>query len=178
MARTALEPRQGPKWRNAARALIHRLEDGAPVGYDGHRIAPYRVAYPRPSDDFSRDEIDLVRRLFRFRGDRLVVVRLQRVAFVGLLRAMRDEPSIEIGFGAGFYATYRTDEMQGDLREIYLNGGPLAAPQDVSNHELGIAADLSNAGASGSPQREAMQAHGFQGLLPQDPPHHTFGRRG
>lgn len=177
---TPLEPGKGERWTTTVRELIHKLEDSAPRGYDGRRIAPYNLANPNPRGDYSPADLDVVRRAFAFNGGRVVVVRLQRVAFVSLLHAMRERPEIEVGFGDGHFASYRTYEMQAFLRENYLEGGPLAAAPGPNGswHQGAIAVDLTNAGPAGSPIRRAMEDAGFEGLLPQDPPHHTYGRRG
>lgn len=178
-AKEPLDPGNGRQWAEQARETIHHLEENAPPRYNGQRIAPYSVHDPNPRA-YDASRLDVVRCVFRFNGPRFVTARLQRVAMVALLRAMREEPSIEIGFGSAFYATYRTHEMQADLYEAYLHGGPLAAPPGPfgSFHQGGISLDLGNAGPAGSPVRDAMEAHGFRGLLPQDPPHHTYGQRG
>lgn len=55
----------------------------------------------------------------------------------------------------------------------HLNGGPLAAPPGKTWHHRG-SVDLGVRSEAGRP---AMIRHGFFDLLPQDPPHFTFGRR-
>jgi len=173
-----LEPRAGRAWRDEVRALVHKLEDAAPRGYDGERVAPYLAQQTRPIMDsgvvYPTARLDLVARPFDF-GGRRVLVRLTRVAFVGLLRALREVPGgIEVGFGSGYFASWRSWGMQAQLYANYRAGGPLAAPPGKSWHhrasvDLGVRTDEG---------RFAMIASGFEGLLPQDPPHFTYGRRG
>jgi hypothetical protein len=171
-----LIPRAGRDWKREASAVIHELEDKAPRFYDGTLLAPYRRDQTSPVNDAGRPFrwLDVIDRPFEFKGGRLVLVRLTRVAFVNLLRAMRDVPSIEVGFGRATFATFRTFEMQSMLHQIHLKGGPLAAPPGKTWHHR-AAVDL---GVRDDAGREAMKRHGFFDLLPQDPPHFTFGRRG
>jgi len=82
--------------------------------------------------------------------------------------------SIEVGFGRAAFASLRTFDMQNMLHKNHLNGGPLAAPPGKTWHHR-CAIDL---GVRSEAGREAMIRHGFFDLLPQDPPHFTFGRRG
>jgi hypothetical protein len=159
--------------------LIHELEDDAPRGYEGaRRLAPYRAQQTSPTDPsgrvYSAAALDMIRRPFVFRGGRRVLVSLQRPAFVALLRAMRDVPSIEVGFGSGVYASWRDFTMQRILYANHLAGGPLAAPPGKTWHHR-AAVDL---GVRSDAGRAAMLRHGFVDLLPQDPPHFTLGRRG
>jgi hypothetical protein len=175
---TPLVPRSDKAWKDECRALIHELEDTAPSGYDGKLIAPYSTQQTNPVADNARpyatSRLDVIERPFEFRGGRLVLVRLTRVAFINLLRAMRQVPSIEVGFGRAAFASLRTFDMQNMLHKNHLNGGPLAAPPGKTWHHR-CAIDL---GVRSEAGREAMIRHGFFDLLPQDPPHFTFGRRG
>lgn len=176
---SVLEPRAGKAWRDEVRALVHKLEDGGPTGYDGQRIAPYRAQQTRPIMDsglvYPAARLDLIQRAFEFAGGRRAVVRLTRVAFVNLLRALRDVPrGIEVGFGSAYFASWRSWSMQSQLYNNYRAGGPLAAPPGRSWHHR-CSVDL---GLRTEEGRAAMLEHGFEDLLPQDPPHFTFGRRG
>ena len=78
--------------------------------------------------------LDVIERPFEFKGGRLVLVQLTRVAFVNLLRAMKAVPSIEVGFGPGTFAGLRTFTMQQQLFDAFTRGGPLAAPPGKSFH--------------------------------------------
>lgn len=172
-----LVSRAGRDWKRESSAIIHELEDTAPFRYDGILLAPYSKQQTTPVNDNGRPYgklLDVIERPFEFKGGRLVLVRLTRVAFVNLLRAMRDVPSIEVGFGRATFATFRTFEMQTMLHQIHINGGSLAAPPGETWHHR-AAVDL---GVRSDAGREAMKRHGFFDLLPQDPPHFTFGRRG
>jgi hypothetical protein len=173
-----LVPGPSKTWKDTARALVHELEDTAPSGYDGVLVAPYGAQQTGPVADNGRPyplaRLDVIERPFEFKGGRLVLVRLTRVAFVNLLRAMRAVPSIEVGFGPGTFAALRTFSMQQQLFEAFQKGGPLAAPPGKSFHhrcsvDLGVRSDAG---------RAAMIRNGFFDLLPDDPPHFTFGRRG
>jgi hypothetical protein len=173
-----LVPSSDAAWKETCHALIHKLEDSAPTGYDGVLVAPYGDQQESPVAGNGRPypiaELDVITRPFEFKGGRLVLVRLTRVAFVNLLRAMRAEPTIEVGFGTGTFASLRTFAMQNQLFQDHLDGGPLAAPPGKSFHhrasvDLGVRSDAG---------RAAMIRNGFFDLLPQDPPHFTFGRRG
>ena len=173
-----MEPRLGPAWVTECREMVHRLEDTAPRGYDGTRVAPYRAQQSTPGPPiggvYPTEALDLIPITFDFNGRR-VLARLTRVAMVGLLKAMREEPKgIEIGFGNGFFATWRSWGMQNTLYENYKAGGPLAAPPGKSWHHR-CALDL---GVRTEDGRAAMIRAGFEDLLPQDPPHFVWGRRG
>lgn len=173
-----LVPRAEKAWKDECRELIHELEDSAPQGYDGVKAAPYSEQQTSPVAENGRPyptaRLDVIERPFEFKGGRVVLVRLTRVAFVNLLRAMREVASIEVGFGRGTFATLRTFEMQSLLHENFLKGGPLAAPPGKTFHHR-CALDL---GVRSDAGRVAMIRHGFFDLLPQDPPHFTFGQRG
>jgi hypothetical protein len=173
-----LVPSSAKAWKDECRTLIHQLEDSAPQGYDGTLVAPYFAQQVTSVGDNGRPyptaRLDVIERPFEFKDGRLVIVRLTRVAFVNLLRAMRDVPTIEVGFGNGFFASLRTFEMQSGLHQNFLRGGPLAAPPGETWHHR-AAVDL---GVRSDAGRAAMLRHGFVDLLPQDPPHFTFGRRG
>ena len=175
---TPLVPRSDKAWKDECRGLIHELEDSAPNGYDGTLLAPYFAQQTTPVGENGRPyptaRLDVIEHPFEFNGGRVVLVRLTRTAFVNLLRAMREVPTIEIGFGNGFFACLRTFEMQSQLHQNFLNGGPLAAPPGKTWHHR-AAVDL---GVRDEAGRAAMIQHGFVDLLPQDPPHFTFGRRG
>jgi hypothetical protein len=190
-ARPILEPRPGRAWRDEVRALVHRLEDRAPKGYDGVLVAPYRgqqrYAMPSASRGYTLKQLDVIALRFRFRGgnagepNRVVLVRLTRVAAVNLLRAMRDVPQIEVGFGSGYYSSLRTYTMQSALYANYLAGGPRAAKPGLLSWHLRCAVDLGYRGPGAFPNEEGRQAMlrwGFHDLGAIDPPHHTFGRRG
>lgn len=170
-----LEPYRTKAWPAQALTAIHTLRHNAP------RL-PLEVR-PRGVSVHERGcwtarELDVVSRRFHFKGkgrDQLVVVRLQRIAMVHLLRAMIEEPGIQIGFGAGTTASYRTEAQQSALYRAYLDGGPLAAPPCESFHNKALSADTYYLTDD---QRGAMLEHGFYDLLPQDPPHFTYGTRG
>lgn len=170
-----LEPRAGKAWRDEVRELVHKLEDAAPRGYDGQRFAPYFAQQQTPGPAgrvYASTQMDLVRLRFLFRGGRAVLVTLTRVSMVNLLRAMRDVPTIEVGFGSAVYAGWRSFTMQNILYQNHLRGGPLAAPPGKSWHHR-TAVDL---GVRSDAGRAAMIRHGFTDLLPADPPH--FERNG
>lgn len=166
-----LVPRSEKAWKDECRALIHELEDSAPRGYEGVAVAPYFAqqsgSVAENGRPYPTTRLDVIERPFEFKGSRLVVVRLTRVAFVNLLRAMREVPTIEVGFGNGFFAILRTFEMQSRLHQNFLRGGPLAAPPGKTWHHR-AAVDL---GVRSDAGRAAMIRHGFFDLLPQDPPH-------
>lgn len=171
-----LVPQTGTDWKSACNTLIDELEDQAPRFYDGTLLAPYRRTQASPVNEAGRPFrwLDVIERPFEFKGGRVVLVRLTRVAFVNPLRAMHDVPSIEVGFGRAAFATLRTFEMQSMLHQNFLKGGPLAASPGKTWHHR-AAVDL---GVRDDAGRKAMLRHGFVDLLPQDPPHFTFGRRG
>lgn len=174
-ASQTLEPFRTKAWPAQALGAIRTMRERAP------RL-PLEV-FPRGvpvgvRGCWTARELDVVARTFHFRGkgrDQLVVVRLQRIAFVHLLRAMLDEPGIQIGFGAGTTASYRTEAAQAALYAAYLDDGPLAAPPCSSFHNKALSADTYYLTPV---QRGAMLEHGFYDLLPQDPPHFTYGTRG
>lgn len=174
-----MTPRLGPRWQGECRDMIHKLEDTAPRNYDGIKAAPYRAQQLTPVPPIGNvtypvDALDLIPLTFDF-GGRIVLARLTRVAMVGLLKALKDEPKgIEIGFGNGFYSTWRSWGMQNTLYLNYKAGGPLAAPPGRSWHHR-CALDL---GVRTEDGRAAMLRAGFEDLLPQDPPHFCWGRRG
>lgn len=174
----AARPALGQGLEDECRALIHELEDTALSGYDGKLRAPHGAQQTKPVADNGRPyptaRLDVIERPFEFKGGRLVLVRLTRVAFVNLLRAMRQVPSIEVGFGRAAFASLRTFGMQDMFHRNHLNGGPLAAPPGSTWHHRS-AIDL---GVRSEAGRAAMVHNGFLDLLPQDPPHFTFGRRG
>ena len=186
-----LEPRPGRAWRNEVRALVHDLEDDAPRNYDGTLVAPYRAqqtnAAPSAVRGYTTEQLDVISYRFKFRGGhagtpgRVVLVRLSRVVMVNLLRALRDVPSIEVGFGSAYDAGLRTWARQEQLYANYRAGGPRAAPPGLKSWHLRCAVDLGYRGP-GTPYEEegrlAMQQHGFYTLDGIDPPHCTFGRRG
>lgn len=163
-----LSPGLGPKWRSQVRAEIHRIEER-------HRlvIRPATAGLNDPGC-FTRKRLDIIRRVFDFNGT-LVAVRLQPIAMVALLKAMRDVPNIRVGFGTGTTASYRTCDLQRELWEKYQAGGFRAAPPGKSWHNRGLAVDI---GGRPPKTREAMQRHGFKDLPDIDPPHFSYGVRG
>lgn len=170
-----LEPFRTKAWPAQALTAIRTLREGASRW-------PLEV-YPRGVPAAVRGcweprELDLVQRTFHYKGkgrDQLVVVRCQRVVMVHLLRAMIEEPGIQVGFGSGTTASFRSREQQAALYAAHLAGGPLAAPPCTSFHNRGTALDTYYLTDD---QRETMMEHGFHDLLPQDPPHFTYGARG
>ena len=186
-----LEPRPGRAWRDQVRALVHKLEDEAPRNYDGTKLAPYRAqqkyAAPSSTRGYTLEQLDPISLRFKIRGGnagtpgRTILVRLSRVVAVNLLRAMRDVPQIEPGFGSAYFAGLRTWGMQAGLYAAYLAGGSRAAKPGLLSWHLRAAVDLGYRGPGTFPNEEgrlAMRSHGFVDLGAIDPPHHTFGRRG
>lgn len=170
-----LEPYRTGAWPEQAREAIDTMRKGA-----AH--LPLQT-YPLGADPAARGchdarDLDLVARSIHFKAkgeDRTVIMRLQRIVFVHFLRAMIEAPHIVVGFGAGTTATYRSNAMQTQLYDAYLAGGYLAAPPCSSFHELGKSID---GFLWTDEERGIMREHGFYDLLPQDPPHMTYGVRG
>lgn len=175
-----LEPFRTKAWPDEARRVIHTLRENAPRS--GVILRPQGWPVYRKGCA-SATSLDLVQRRFHFvanKGagghvDKIVTVHLQRIVMIAFLHAMIEAPSIVVGFGDATYATYRSNAQQRSLYDNYLHGGPLAAKPCTSFHELGRSID----GYYWTDQeRAAMRLHGFYDLLPQDPPHMTFGVRG
>jgi len=171
-----LTPRAGVRWKAEATAAIVRLEASA--------------AFRTPLAGVSCTHADppgLVVRLFHFKGkgrDWNVAVKLHAKAMVGLLKAMRKCPSIQITqpYTSAFSGCYREYQQQWWLRDQYLHhGGHLAADPCDAWHRTGRAGDLYLVTGE---ERETMlsvrvgirEVHFFD-LLPQDPPHFVLGVR-
>ena len=175
MSATVLEPYRTKAWPDQARREIATMRTNA-------RHRPLQV-YPLGVDPETRGcwsvaQLDVVSRRFHFKGkgeDRTVTIRLQRIAFVHLLRAMIEAPTIVLGFGSATTASYRTREQQAALYAAAQAGGYLAAPPCSSFHNKGISVD---GFLWTTEERAVMREHGFYDLLPQDPPHYTYGVRG
>jgi hypothetical protein len=166
----ALAPRQGQQWIDTCRALIHKLTEEAPHG--SLVIMPKGASTASP-DCYKPRELDLISRVFEYRDGDEVLVRLQRIAFIALLKAMREEPGIQ---AAPWTSSFRSCEESARLYELYKSGaGHLVAPAGKSWHNRGLSFD----GIKwDNDRRQAMERAGFYDLLPQDSPHYTFGRRG
>lgn len=164
-----LRPRVGMGWADQARAKIHQLEAGG-------RLAIRPVGVPlQPFGCFDADKLDLVRLVFDFEDrELLTVVRIQRIAGVGLLRALRDVPrGIVVGYGGtGSTASYRDCPLQAELYAKWLAGsGGRAVPAGQSGHNRGLSID-----APTTPEgHDALGAHGFEFIGPADPSHATYG---
>ena len=172
-----LVPRKGLKWKAEATAAILRLEASA----------AFKAPLVSPSYTHS-DPAGLVVRVFHFTGkgrDWNVAVKLHAKAMVGLLKALRKCPSIQVTqpYTSAYSGCYRTYAQQAWLRDQYLHhGGKLAVPAGTSYHETGRAVDLLDV----EPDewfamlsvRVGRQGLRFYDLLPQDPPHFCLGERG
>ena len=172
-----LRPRKGLKWKAEATAAILRLEASA----------AFRTPLTEPSCSHA-DPPGLVVRVFRFTGkgrDWNVAVKLHAKTMVGLLKAMRKCPSIQVTqpYTSAYSGCYRTYAQQAWLRDQYLHhGGKLAADPCDGEHRTGRSGDLylvtiDERGAMLS-VRVGRQELRFYDLLPQDPPHFTLGERG
>lgn len=170
-----LAPRKGLKWQAEATAAIARLIISA----------AYRAALTSPTCAHDTPA-GLVSREFHFTGkgrDVVVRVTLHAKAMVGLLKAMRACPSIQITASSTskYSGTYRSWAQQNELRQDYLHGtGHLAADPCDGYHRRGRAADLLQVQADERRAMLAVRVGGlrFYDLLPQDPPHFTLGVRG
>lgn len=155
-----IDPRDPARVRAAIRTLRKRECRGVGV----------RGCYPA-------DRLDLVRRtLLVHRGGRTIEipVTLQRCAMIALLRALLDAPGIQPW---GALSTYRSCEIQRELYERHLAGGPLAAPPGRSWHNVGLAFDLFPRGKGSTyveADRRALVAHGWRPLGEVDPPHFEY----
>ena len=189
MPAPVLKPRPGRAWTAEVRALVHKLEDDAPKAYDGILVAPYRAQQTAATAGrpYTAEQLDIITRRFQFAGGhagtpgRTVVVRLTRLAMVDLLRAFRDVPQIEVGFGGAYDASLRTWTRQAQLYASYKAGGPRAAPPGPGSFHLRCAVDLGYRGPGVFPKEEgrlSMIEHGFFDLGSIDPPHFNRLKRG
>lgn len=150
-------------WSDEAEHLIRRLR----------ARGPYKPL--RKPGCYRADSLDLVTRDFHFQGkgrDVIVRVRLARVVFVHLLRAMIEAPTIQLW---GPLSSYRSCATQRVLYERYLSGGPLAARPGSSYHNAARSIDGYRLSLK---ERRALAKQDFEDLLPQDPPHMTYRARG
>jgi hypothetical protein len=174
-----LTPRKGLKWKAEATAAILKLEAGA----------AYRAPLTEPTCAHD-DPPGLVTRQFHFTGkgrDIVLPVRCHAKVMVGLLKALRKCPSIQVTASSTsvYSGSYRSWGQQNWLRQEYLAGrGHRAADPCYGYHRRGRALDLR---LVTDEEREAMlsvrvragrRQLRFYDLLPIDPPHFTLGARG
>jgi hypothetical protein len=171
-----LTPRKGLKWKAEATAAIIKLM--ASDAYREPLSSPHCGDWTPPG---------LVTRRFHFKGkgrDLTLDVTLHAKMMVGLLKAMRACPSIQV---AGPLASYRSYETQYHLWYAWthhLPGSHLAANPCYGYHRCGRACDLYNVTAAERKAMLAVRVKAGKGslrlydLLPQDPPHFTLGVRG
>ena len=171
-----LRPRRGLKWKAEATAAILRLEASR----------AFRTPLTDPSCTHA-DPPGLVVRVFHFTGkgrDWDVAVKLHAKTMVGLLKAMRKCPSIQVTqpYTSAYSGSYRTYAQQAWLRDQYLHhGGKLCADPCDTFHRTGRSCDLY---LVTDEEREAMLSVrvGVRRIrfydLSTDPPHFTLGARG
>jgi hypothetical protein len=130
---------------------------------------------------YTAEELGLVTYKFGYDGKNrkaTVEVRLHPKAMAGLILAMLEVPTIQVtqSYSSKYSGSYRDCVQQKVLYDAYKLGvGHLAAPPGKSWHQTGRSVDLYMVTDK---EREAMKKHGWMDLLPEDPPHHTFGARG
>ena len=172
-----LTPRSGLRWKAEATAAILRLEAGA----------AFHTRLTRPSCTHA-DPPGLVTRTFHFKGkgrDVTIAVKLHAKAMVGLLKAMRKCPSIQVTqpYTSTYSGSYRTFTQQNTLYQNWIHHAPgshLAANPCTTYHRTGRPVDLyevtpAERAAMLSVRVDTVQ---FHDLLPQDPPHFCLGARG
>lgn len=168
-------PRPGLKFQAEATATILKLE----------RSDAYKQPLEAPSCD-QGDPRGLVTRLFRFKGkdrDVIIPVKCHARVMVGLLKAMRKCPTIQVTAGSDsvYSGSYRSYYQQKWLYDEYRAGRGYRAAHPCSGyHRQGRALDLRLVTPK---EREAMLSVRVKGirfydLLPIDPPHFTLGQRG
>lgn len=130
---------------------------------------------------YTVEELGLVTYKFGYDGKgrkTTVEVRLHPKAMAALILAMVKAPTIQVtqSYSSKYSGSYRDCVQQKVLYDGYkLGTGNLAAPPGKSWHQTGRALDLY---LPTLVERGAMLQQGFEDLLPQDPPHFTFGARG
>ena len=171
-----IEPRKGLKFKAEATAAIARLM----------LTSAYREPLREPSC-VRTDPPGLVTRVFHFTGkgrDVNVSVTAHAKVMVGLLKALRKTPSIQV---AGSLASYRSWDTQYRLWFNWIHkieGSHLAAHPCYGFHRCGRSLDLYNVTAEERVTMLSVRVKagakyiGFYDLLPQDPPHFTLSERG
>jgi len=174
-----LTPRTGPKWKVEATVAIARLEASA----------AFRTPLTDPSCTHA-DPKGLVVRRFHFKGKGRNItmdVKLHAKAMVGLLKALRKCPTIQVtqGYTSAYSGCYRSFTQQNTLYQAYIHHAPgshLAANPCDTYHRTGRAFDLleptAEERATMLSVRVGIQRIRFFDLLPQDPPHMCLGARG
>ena len=146
----------------------------------------YRQPLQAPSCE-PDDPPGLVHRTFRYRDGREVKVKCHAKVMVGLLKAMRKEPGIEVtaSYDSPYSGSYRTWDQQNWLYQRYLNGGPRAASPCRGYHRQGRALDLLNntpaedqAMASVRVRDGLRHLKFYHGAAFGDPRHWTLGALG
>lgn len=126
----------------------------------------------------------LVVRRFRYRDGRTVSVRCHAKVMVGLMRAMKAAPTIEVTASSEspYSGSYRSWGQQNWLYQAYINGrGYKAADPCHGYHRRGRALDLLNATPKEEKAMTDVRVSGerfFHGDVFGDPPHWSFAELG
>jgi LAS superfamily LD-carboxypeptidase LdcB len=128
----------------------------------------------------------LVHRTFHYKDDRKVTVTCHAKVMVGLMRAMRQSPGIEVtaSSDSAYSGSYRSYQQQFDLYQAWIQKAPgahKAADPCFGYHRRGRALDILNASDKDKAAMTAVRVAGERfenGASFGDPPHWTLGALG
>jgi LAS superfamily LD-carboxypeptidase LdcB len=126
----------------------------------------------------------LVHRTFKYKDGRVVKVTCHAKVMVGLMRAMKKAPGIEVTASSDspYSGSYRTFDQQNSLYQAYKAGtGHRAAGPCFGYHRRGRALDILSATQKEKDALASVRVAGerfYNGADFGDPPHWSFGAHG
>jgi LAS superfamily LD-carboxypeptidase LdcB len=143
----------------------------------------FRAPLTKPSCDKDTPP-GLVHRTFRYKDGRTVEVTCHAKVMVGLMRAMRQSPGIEVtaSSDSAYSGSYRSWQQQNDLYVAYKAGtGHKAADPCFGYHRRGRALDILNASDKDKAAMSSVRVAGerfYNGADFGDPPHWSWAAHG
>jgi len=165
------EPRVGPKWvAEATRAIIAL---SATRAYHAPLTEPHCGEWTPPG---------LVTRKFHFEGkgrNVIVIVKCHAKMMVALFKLLRKNPTFQVAGSLASYRSYGTQYRLWYAWTHHLPGSHLAANPCYGYHRCGRALDGYMVSEKERRDFLSIRVGGRQvyDLMPQDPPHFSFGAR-